>query len=307
MAPYFPRGHQQRLGRARDDAALVVHLGGGRCRRCRTQRGLGAQADPLADRGRTRCTVRSVFMKFHSARSSAAEAPEAESTQVSSRCSGHIASPGTSGSPAASTRRPARGGSRRPRSTATRSSEVAARPRRRRLLVVAVGGPVLQGYAEVAGPRPPNREGPRLCPREHPARPVGELGLAQGDGAPGPQHRGGDEVVEGQGPSRSMVNRPIVRGASSSTRALGRAGPQAVRRAARARSRGRQWPRSSGTAPVEGLVEGACGRVHLTIIAARSSRRAPISGIPSSLCILLAGPENDWPRPFSSVGRASPW
>ena len=38
--------------------------------------------------GRTTCTVSSVFMKFHSVGSRAAEAPEAESTQVSSRCRG---------------------------------------------------------------------------------------------------------------------------------------------------------------------------------------------------------------------------
>ncbi len=37
-------------------------------------------------------------MKFHCSGSSADEAPEAESTQQSSRCSGLIASPGTSGS-----------------------------------------------------------------------------------------------------------------------------------------------------------------------------------------------------------------
>ena len=48
--------------------------------------------------GRTTWTLSSVFMKFHSAGSSAAEAPDAESTQVSRRCSGDICSPGTSGS-----------------------------------------------------------------------------------------------------------------------------------------------------------------------------------------------------------------
>ncbi len=42
------------------------------------------------------CTVSSVFMKFHSVTSSAAEAPEAESTQASSRCSGLSSSSGTS-------------------------------------------------------------------------------------------------------------------------------------------------------------------------------------------------------------------
>ena len=93
-----PPGHQQRLGRAGDEPLLVVHLGGGQAHRAGAEGGLGARQTHSPTGGRTRCTVSSVFMKLHWAGSRAAEAPEAESTQLSSRCSGVSSSPGTSGS-----------------------------------------------------------------------------------------------------------------------------------------------------------------------------------------------------------------
>ena len=170
--------------------------------------------------GRTTCTVSSVFMKFHSAGSRAAEAPEAESTQVSSRCSGVISSPGTSG-------------------TRGRIQTTAGPGPGHRTLDPAPlhGVEVAAATTTRAGPRGDRR--PARAPgvrRSHRARPVRRPGKAHAwarattrpDSSlssawrsetvrPG---RSTDAVTDssptGTGPSRSIVNRPSTRGVPSS-------------------------------------------------------------------------------------------
>ena len=143
--------------------------------------------------------------------------------------------------------------------------QVAAVPRRRRVLVVAVGRPVRGRYAGAERPVA-DRERPRLRPRDHPPRGVAELGLAQRDRPSGTQHRRGDREVR-HGHRTEQVHRepadqpgavllePLERPAEQ------RGGrPTVLRVLAPRPCRGR-----GGAEPVvaEGLVEGQAGGSHV--------------------------------------------
>ena len=184
--------------------------------------------------------------------------------------------------------------------------EVAAVPRRRRVLVVAVVRPVLQRYAGRA-------PGPRSTGNAHAwarasTRPDSSLSSAWRSDTVRPG-RSTDVVTvsgsTGTGPSRSIVNRPIIRGVPSSIASSARPssaaggppcwaealqGPAVAVVERRGRPRGARRRRSRTGSPCDDGEPVRC-RVNRPLL--------PISGIAPGLCILLAGPRSTiWVAPL---------
>ena len=168
------RHHQQRLRRPRDRARLVVHR---RRRRRRRRRGRAWSRRPgrptRPTGGRSTCTVSSVFRNAHSPGRAPRETPEAESTQVSSRCSGRhrLALDQATGGRIQTTPGPGSvDGARRSSATRPRRGSRRSRPR---------AGP--RG-APSAGPCAERRRpaaGPSVGRREQPGRARGATGRSR--------------------------------------------------------------------------------------------------------------------------------
>ena len=288
----LPRRDQQPLRRPRDQPALVVHRGRGHPRDPGPSVVSASTHTQSPTGSRSRCTVISVFRNAHSAGSSAAETPDAESTQVIS-----IAVPdsGSSGSSGTQRPHPDRRGARREDRAADPAPldvvDVPVAPRRRQPAHATVGRGVGQrrrvpgaGASSWAAPRPapprtarPAATSCRVADSRETERPGRSTDAGHPEGAD--RHR--TEQVHrdpGRGTGRASAGPP----------GPGSAGPTEARRAARTGSTDRPWQGS--TAPRPGPRIGR-----------RTSVQQPISSSPSGVCILLGR------CPFSSVGRASPW
>ena len=119
---------------------------------------------------RRTCTVSSVLRNRQAAGSSAADTPDAESTQVSSRCTGLVGSPSTQVDPWPHPHRAGtRLGHRADDPAPLHGVEVARGPAGGRGLRRPVGGRVRQWLRGPAGPSDGRREQPRRRPRAGPA------------------------------------------------------------------------------------------------------------------------------------------